>query len=101
VSARPANTARPTITASHAVFLDGDVAQQERPAQRRWPAKRDLVGTPDHLQELLGHDEPARRHQDLLQVLAVDRPHDHALEGEAQQAAHHDGRSTAGPTARG
>ena len=36
----------------------------------------------------VGHDQPAGRHQDLLQVLAIDRPHDHALEGQPQPAAH-------------
>ena len=75
-----------------AVFLDRRVAEQERAAEARRRRERDHVGAEQGVEQLLGDDRAADRHQDLLQMLAVDR-HDHQpLEHEAERAADDDRR---------
>ena len=56
------------------------------PAQRRRQRHRLLVAAPEHVDQLLGDDQAAGGDQDLLQVLAVDRHDDDALEGPAEHA---------------
>ena len=50
--------------------------------------QRNLQRAPDHLDQLLADDHAAHGDQDLLQVLAVHRPHDEALERQADRAGH-------------
>jgi hypothetical protein len=71
-----------------AVFLDGGIAQQQRTAQAFGQRQRNLLRPPDHLDQLLADDHAAHGDQDLLEVLAVDRPHDEALERQAHRAGH-------------
>jgi hypothetical protein len=66
----------------HAVLLDRCLAHQEGAAQRIGQRQRDLQRAPDDLDDLLADDHAAHRDEDLLQVQAVDRPHDQALEGQ-------------------
>ena len=80
------NTASPTTTASMRYFSIADVAEDEsRRASAVGSVHRLLLGAPDHVDQLLGDDQAAHGDQDLLEVLAVDRPDDDALEGPAEQ----------------
>ena len=69
----------------HAVFLDGGIAHDPGPAQRLGQRQRHRQRAPDDLDDLLADDHPAHRDQDLLEVHAVDGPHQHALEDQAQR----------------
>ena len=69
-----------------AQLVDGRLADDDRAAQRLGRRQRDLRRPPDDLDQLLADDRAAERDQDLLQVLAVDRPDDDALEAEAEGA---------------
>ncbi|EEF22324.1 conserved hypothetical protein, partial [Ricinus communis] len=70
------------------VFLDGRLAQEHGAAQRGRQRQGDLLGAPDHVDELFGHDHAAHRDQDLFQMLAVDGHDDDALERPAEQRRH-------------
>jgi hypothetical protein len=72
----------------HAVLLDRRIAEQEGAAQRIGQRQGDLQRAPDDLDDLLADDHAAHRDEDLLEVQAVDRAHDHALEGPAHRAGH-------------
>ena len=50
------------------------------------------VGAEQRVEQLLDDDRAADRHQDLLEVLAVDGHDQHALEDEAEGAADDDRR---------
>ena len=75
-----------------AVFLDGHVAEQEDAAKRRRQRQRDLVGAPDDVDHLLGDDHAAHGDEDLLEMLAVHRHDDDALEGPAERAGDEHGQ---------
>ena len=51
-----------------------------------------MLRAPDHVDQLLGDDHAAHGDEDLLQVLAVDRPDHHALEEPAERARRDHGR---------
>ena len=50
-----------------------------------------MSGAPDHVDQLLEHDQPAHGDEDLLQVVAVHRADEHALEEPAEQSGERDG----------
>ncbi|MGY4449388.1 hypothetical protein ACVWZR_004048 [Bradyrhizobium sp. i1.3.1] len=65
-----------------------DVAEDEGASQRGRQGCRDDLRSPQRIERLLGDDQAARRHQDLLQVLAVDGQDQHALDDQAERAGH-------------
>ena len=69
-----------------AVFRDRDVADDERAAQRCRQRQRNDLRPPQRVQRLFGDDQSAGRHQDLLEVLAVDREDQHPLDDQPERA---------------
>jgi hypothetical protein len=73
------------------VFLHGRIAQQPGALHGFGQRQRNLLRAPDDLDQLLADDHAAHGDENLLEVLAVDGPHDEALEGQAQGARHQHG----------
>ena len=69
-----------------AVFCNRDVANDEGASQRGRQRQRNDLRSPQRIQRLLGDDQSARRHQDLLEVLTVDRKDQHALDDQPERA---------------
>ena len=57
------------------------------PWKRRRQRQRNLLRAEQGVEQLLGDDRAADRHQDLPEMLAVDRLDDQPLEDEAERAA--------------
>ncbi|MGY3388581.1 hypothetical protein ACVWW6_001172 [Bradyrhizobium sp. USDA 3311] len=62
--------------------------RMKEPPQRGGQRHRDDLRPPQRIERLLGDDQAAGRHQDLLQMLAVDRQDQHALDDQAERAGH-------------
>jgi hypothetical protein len=74
-----------------AVALHRGIAQQQRTPQRFGQGQGNLLRPPDDLDHLLADDHAAHGDEDLLQVHAVDRADDEALEHQAQRTRHRHG----------
>ena len=72
----------------YAVFGNRDVANDQGPAQRCRQRQRNDLRPPQRIQRLFGDDQSAGRHQDLLEVLAIDRQDQHPLDHQSQRAGH-------------
>src|SRR3981081_1981681 len=73
----PRNTIRPTSIASSRYF---DIATS--------PTMKEPRSAPQRSHPLRGADQPAGGHQDLLEMLAVDREDQHALDHKAKRAGY-------------
>ena len=75
----------------HTVFFDGCIAQQQGATQALRQRQGNLRRAPDHLDEFFTNDHAAHGDQDLLQVLAVHRAHNKALERQPDRTRHQHG----------
>ena len=69
-----------------AVAFDGNVAEHEGAAKRLREGDRDGRSAPDGMDQLLGDDKAADRHENLLQMASIDRSHDDPLEQKPRRS---------------
>ena len=85
-------TTRPTTIATTRYFSIAASPSTNEPRKVVGRGERNLLRAEQRIEQLLGDDRAADRHQDLLEVLAVDGNDQHALEHEAERAADDDRR---------